>query len=127
MRDSSRHASSRHWSQSSAPSSERMEEQVLNTVMSELETELMKKEPTKMRGFERLSVLSENLVSKLDAKCDTIADRIEAASARGEQVIARFDEFAADCERKADAAEDALRRLTNMPDPTNGSAEPQSE
>lgn len=89
--------------------------------LSLLELELKARELPKMRGFERLANISNGLVSDMEKQCNDVADRLEAVKKRGTEVINNFKAFADDAEAKADEAEKALRLITNMPDPTNGS------
>ena len=87
--------------------------------------ELKSKGNYNMRGFERLSTLGEDLFADLDNKCNAVCDRIVAAKQKGAAVVQQFEVLANDVEQKAEAAENVLRRLSNMPNPTNGSQEPQ--
>jgi hypothetical protein len=81
-----------------------------------------------MRGMNRLANLTETLQKSIDAKADAVADRIEKAHARGEAAIGKFEAYAVEVEKTADAIEASLGQISNLPPSSEegGGSEPSS-
>lgn len=70
---------------------------------------------TPMRGMQRLSFLTQNVMAEMDRKADAVAERLSNAQKRSAAVIDQFGAMADSIERSADEAEAALGQFSNDP------------